>query len=392
LSYCSDVARRVVLQRALDVALAAGLAGMAVAEVWVPLPSVVGEGSPLVTTVVAVLTCGALAFRRVRPFATALVVLLAWPVVFAVTPVLVLFWGQLMPIVVALYTVARYGSGRQDVYGAAAGAATLLYLDLFVAELRQPGEIFFHWTVCIIAWSTGRGLRAMEHRAHAATRRAVEVEQSSRERTLAAVADERARIARELHDVVAHAVTVMVVQAGAAEQVVQDDPERARTALQTIRGTGTEALAEMRRVVAMLREQDETGEYRPQPGLAALPALLEDARSAGLDAVLTVDGEVRDLPAGLDLSAYRIVQEALTNVRRHSGASAVWVQVRYGPDRLEVEVSDDGYGVVPDGVPEGGHGLIGMRERAALYGGHLETAAVDGGGFAVRAVLPVAAP
>jgi signal transduction histidine kinase len=205
---------------------------------------------------------------------------------------------------------------------------------------------------------------------------------------LAAVAEERTRIARELHDIIAHSVTTMVVQAGAAEQVVDDDPEHVRKALATIRDTGTGALAEMRRVVAVLRDIDEPGELSPQPGVDALPDLVEDARSAGLDATLEVRGEVRPLPGGVDLAAYRIVQEALTNVRRHADATAVRVGLDYSADDVRIEVVDDGVG---SSDPSGGHGLVGMRERASLYGGRVEAGAADGAGFVVRAVLPVSA-
>jgi signal transduction histidine kinase len=203
---------------------------------------------------------------------------------------------------------------------------------------------------------------------------------------LGAIADERSRIARELHDIVAHAVSVMVVQAGAAEQVVDDDPAFARQALASIRSTGADALGEMRRVVAMLRD-DSDGPLRPQPGLDGLSALAEEARQAGLDVSVTVQGKPHLLPAGLELAAFRIVQEALTNVRRHSGASAAAVTLDYTDAAVVVQVRDDGSG---GHESTEGHGLIGMRERAALYGGRLETVPSAGQGFTVRAELPVA--
>lgn len=177
----------------------------------------------------------------------------------------------------------------------------------------------------------------------------------------------------------------MVVQAGAAEQVVEDDPAYVREALETIRTTGASALSEMRKVVAMLRESDDIGSRSPQPGLDALPDLLDAARESGLDASLRIDGAPRMLPAGLDLAAYRIVQEALSNVRRHASASKVDVSLRYAEDDVRIEVSDDGVG---SQSLSPGHGLIGMRERAALYGGRLETE--SNAGFTVRAILPLA--
>ena len=377
------------LRRLFDVGLATLLATIGVAEIWVPLPSVMGEGSRLFSTVVVVILCGVLALRRTAPLVTASVALLTWPVLFTVTPVLVLFWGQFVPMAVAVFSVARHGRGREPWYGAAVGAGTLLFFDLRVEVLQDASEIVFHWMVFVVAWSFGWGLSRMERRAHESTQRAIDVEVAAAEQTMAAVVEERTRIARELHDVVAHSVSVMVVQAGAAEQAVDDDPEFARTALAAIRSTGTGALAEMRRVVAMLRDAEDVGSLVPQPGVEAVPELVAEARRNGLDASLEIEGAPRPLPVGLDLATYRIVQEALTNVRRHAAASSVTVLLRYGEDDVEVEVRDDGQGMAADAV-DAGHGLIGMRERAALYGGRLETASALGAGFVVRAVLPVA--
>ncbi|MGH3362448.1 MAG: sensor histidine kinase [Nocardioides sp.] len=370
----------------LDVVLAAGVTAVGLAEIWVPFSSRQAEGSPVASTVVTVLAGLALTQRRSFPLPAALVVLWAWPVAFALAPMYVLFWGQFVPMAIAVFSAARHGRGRVPYLGAAAGAATLLYFDLFVAYLQEPGEIVFHWGVFTVVWSFGYGLRTFEHRARQSTDRAVAAEVAATEQAMAAVVEERTRIARELHDIVAHSVSTMVVQAGAAEQVVEDDPEFARQALATIRSTGASALAEMRRVVVMLRDADDTGALEPQPGLGAIASLLDDARAAGLSARLQVVGTRRDLPAGVDLAAYRIVQEALTNVRRHASASAVEVALTYGEDDLRIEVTDDGVGTAE---PAGGHGLVGMRERAALYGGQVEAASRNGTGFMVRAVLPV---
>lgn len=378
------------MQRLVDVGIAALLVAVGLAEVWVPFTSVQGEGPRPLTSVVVVVACAALSMRRVAPLPTALVVLGLWPVVFAVQPVLVLFWGQFVPMVVAVFSVARHGRRRDGTYGALAGAATLLFMDLRVDVLQTPGEIVFHWLVFAIAWSVGRGLYVAEKRAAESLRRAVEAEVASAERTMAALVEERTRIARELHDVVAHSVSVMVVQAGAAEQVVRDDPERVRAALDTIRTTGTEALAEMRRVVAMLREADEAGSLSPQPGIGQLRVLVDETRASGLEVTLTLTGEPRELPAGLDLAAYRIVQEALTNVRRHARATRADVHVGYEDEALRLAVTDDGTAADSTGTLAAGHGLIGMRERVGLYGGRLEVGPSPGGGFRVHALLPLA--
>jgi signal transduction histidine kinase len=359
------------------VLLAAGLA-----ETWVPLSSRQGTGSAAYTSVAVVACCVPLAVRRVWPLPVAAVVLLAFPLLSALGPLYILFYGAFVPMAVALFTVARYGTGRRPWLGAALGAVPLLYLDLFVPLMQDPPERIYHWAVFVLVWLAGYGLARHEARADRNLQRAIDTEVASRAQAMAAVVEERTRIARELHDVVAHSVSVMVVQAGAAEQVVDDDPGHVREALETIRRTGTTALDEMRRVVSMLREAE--ADLAPQPGLTAgLPALVDDARAAGLDVSLEVSGPVRDLPAGLDLTAYRIVQEALSNVRRHASASRVTVRVSYDADAIGLEVCDDGVGA-PDLRP--GHGLIGMRERVGLYGGRLET--VTRPGFTVRAVLP----
>jgi signal transduction histidine kinase len=375
-------------QWTIDAGLASTLAVVGLAELWVPFSSIQGEGSYPAATVAAVLACAALAFRRAAPLPAAVAALAAWPLASLVQPVPVVFWGAFVPMVVAVFSVARHGRGREPVYGALAGAATLLFMDLRVEELQEPGEIVFHWMIFTLAWTLGRGLQVAERRAAESLRRAIDAEVAAAEQAMAAVVEERTRIARELHDVVAHSVSMMVVQAGAAEQVVGEDDEHVRRTLATIRATGTEALGEMRRVVAMLRESDEAGALAPQPGVDQFESLVEEARATGLDVTLRVSGTRRNLPAGLDLAAYRIVQEALTNVRRHATASTAEVNVGYADDKLILEVLDDGVGGDPG--QSSGHGLIGMRERTALYGGRVDVGPRPEGGFRVHAELPLA--
>jgi signal transduction histidine kinase len=215
-----------------------------------------------------------------------------------------------------------------------------------------------------------------------------------RDRELAmreAVAAERAAIARELHDVVAHHMSVMVVQAGAARAVGESDPAAAADALRQIEASGRTGLAEMRRLLGILKAEGDGDGRTPQPGLADLGELLDSMRSTGLAVEAVVEGSPRPLPPGVDLSAYRIVQEALTNALRHAGGASARVVVRYEPDALELEIADDGPGP-PDGSAPGGHGLIGMRERAQLFGGEFEAGPRPGGGFIVRARLPWESP
>jgi signal transduction histidine kinase len=219
--------------------------------------------------------------------------------------------------------------------------------------------------------------------------RADRAEREREESAEAAVALERARIARELHDIVAHSVSVMVVQAEAADEMLTlGAPERARVPIERIQRIGREGLVEMRRLLGVLRH-DTSPAFAPLPGIPALRPLADDVSATGLPVVLTIEGEPRELPAGVDISAYRIVQEALTNAIKHASASKVDVHLRYG-DELELEIVDDGVGPVRRG--EDGHGLVGMRERVALYGGTLSVGTAVGGGFRICATLPFGEP
>lgn len=373
---------------AVDLVVAGLVALVGLLELWVPFESREGQGSVLVSTVGVVWFAAHLSQRRTRPW-LALAGLLVWPVFGLGTSgdgLHLLFFGQLVPVLVLVYTVARHGTGRYRWVGTAAAVAFVTLADLFVPLLQSPNELLFHWGVLVLVWLVGHGLRVSADRAAAEAVRAHVAETTARERELAAIAEERARIARELHDIVAHSVGVIVVQAGAAEQVVEDDPEFAKRALATIRSTGSGALGEMRRLVGMLRDPELGHDLAPQPGIATLPELVEAARGTGLEVDLEVSGHQPLLPAGLDLTAYRIVQEALTNVRRHSRATTARVAMHFGPEALEISVADTGPARLPDDEP--GHGLVGMRERVALFGGRVETDAGERG-FTVRAVLPL---
>ena len=221
-------------------------------------------------------------------------------------------------------------------------------------------------------------------RAHRAEQRVVEAEEIAHR----AVAEERSRITRELHDVLAHSVSVMTVQASAVRRLLTPEQEREREALLTVEETGRQALAEMRRLVGIMREENEVAALAPQPGLGTLPELVEQVRQSGLPVQLTVEGTPVKLPAGVDLSAYRIVQEALTNTLKHAGPAQAWVAVRYAGEDVEIEVANDGKS--DNDGDSGGHGLVGMRERVALCGGELQSGPRPGGGYKISARLPVA--
>jgi signal transduction histidine kinase len=233
----------------------------------------------------------------------------------------------------------------------------------------------------------GRMLRARNDLNRRLHEQADELERNRAERELAAVLAERARIARELHDIVAHDVSVMLVQTQAARRTALGDPERARSAIAAVEETGREALGELRRLLGVLRRGDEELALAPQPSLARIGALVERVGAAGLTVDLEVAGERRPLPPGIDAAAFRIVQEALTNILEHAQATRASVQVTYDPATVELVVRDDG---TADAPVRDGPGIVGLRERVALYGGELHTARRRGTGFELRARLPLA--
>ena len=241
--------------------------------------------------------------------------------------------------------------------------------------------------VFAIAWTIGLLVSRKFHEADEARERAIEAERQREVRARLAVSDERARIARELHDVVGHSVSVMTVQASAARRLLRPHQDKEREALLVVEKTGREALAEMRRMVGVLRRPEEAPALAPQPSLEQIEGLIEHTREAGLPVELRIEGEPIELPAGIDLTAYRLVQEGLTNTLKHARAQRAEVVVRYEDGYVELTVSDDGQGGGSGGGS--GHGLVGMRERVSVYGGELEAGRRAGGGFRLRARLPV---
>jgi signal transduction histidine kinase len=281
--------------------------------------------------------------------------------------------------IIALYSAGRYATNvRWGYLGVAAAIAVVIVDGLF--DPAPWGEAAFGAVVMFVAWDLGRYLRLRQERAAQALR-----EQAAEARRV--VIEERARIARELHDVVAHRVSLMTVQAGAAKAVAAEDPEGARRAMAAVEEAGRQALDELRHLLGVLRPETDPDGLDPQPGLADLPRLVEQLRGAGVDVSLATDGVPAELPARVDLFAYRIVQEALTNVLKHAGPGTR-TEVRLGADRhgIVIEVLDDGRGASV--LPGAGHGIVGMRERALLLGGTLDAAPRPGGGFRVVAHLP----
>ena len=263
------------------------------------------------------------------------------------------------------------------------GAATVIYND----PRQAVGDLLFTTMPFAISWLVGFALRERTEQTEAAEERAARAERDREAAARVAVAEERGRIARELHDVVAHAVSVMVLQVGAVRHRMPETDTEDRETLRNVEQAGRTALAEMRRLLNAMRHDGDELELVPHPGLDDLDTLVKDVRSAGLAVRLQVHGEPFPLPPGLDLSAYRILQEGLTNTLKHARASHVDVEVHYAPTELRLEVSDDGRGAhATDGL---GHGLVGIGERVKIYGGDMSAGASSTGGFALRAWLPL---
>lgn len=295
-------------------------------------------------------------------------------------------------VLICLYSIAAHAPRPIALYGLAWTMVGMAFSLLGSPASLTLEELFGNYVIFVTAWVLGDRVRTGRAYTAELEARTALLERQQEDNARRAVMLERNRIARELHDIIAHSVSVMVVQAGAARRVAATDPVRTRTSLEAIESIGREALAEMRRLLGIMRspEEDEVA-LTPVPGIAGLEALVDNARSAGLQVEIEVQGEVRPLPPGVDLSAYRIVQEALTNALKHGGPSSACVRMVFGPSTLEIEVTDDGRGALPALSPAAtvGHGLLGMRERAAAFGGALKAGPRRGGGFEVKASLPL---
>jgi signal transduction histidine kinase len=326
--------------------------------------------------------------RRQFPFAApAAVWLLAVALSFA-DGRLVVFTAT--PLIAGMAAAFLLG-GLADDTRARLGLAVVLGAAVVIIEQNPdhaPGDLVFTPVLFGIGWLAGFALRERAQRVEAAELRAIQAERERETTARIAVAEERARIARELHDIVAHAVSVMVLQVGAVRHKLPEQLAEDSDALRGVERTGRGALAEMRLLLGAMRGEGEEAERSPQAGLGRLDALIEEIGHAGLPVTLQVEGERFALPPAIDLSAYRIVQEGLTNALKHAHASRADVVVRYARDELQIEVRDDGGGAAGgDGL---GHGLIGVRERVKIYGGEMSAGSVNGGGFVLSTRLPLA--
>jgi signal transduction histidine kinase len=356
--------------------------------VWEALPREQLRFDPVLPVLVVVLVALPVALARRRPLAAFAVVLVAGGL--GMQGMGSLLWVVLAPAALVLYVVASRCSTRV--------AVTCLAVSMWVAvatalpDFRRAGAVIPVALLLVASWMLGRAVSQHRRYAEAVLAHQAEVAALEVERASLLAVEERLRIARDLHDLVAHSMSVITVQAGFGNLVFDDDQAAARQALGTIESTGRQALTEMRQLLGVLRAADPTGApaLRPAPGLADLDGLVAATAAAGVQVEVVVSGAAVPLPPGPDSCAFRVVQEALTNVVKHAGADAARVSLDYRPDGLEIEVVDCGGAAVPpgaDGSP--GHGLVGMRERVALCGGTVSAEPRSEGGFRVSVRLPV---
>ncbi|HZO34036.1 MAG TPA: sensor histidine kinase [Gaiellaceae bacterium] len=369
-------------RRAFDALIAAAIATYSVVEVFVEHLHPEWVAAPLTA-----LGCSALYWRRTFPVLAG-AALVATAIAEAAAGVsLHTSVGPVIGVFFASWAIGAYETRPRAVLGLTllvCGMWVAIGIDVLHGTDRYSGTDV-PWIGALVATPGVLGIAfgARTRSLQAAEAKAARLELERRE----AIAEERARIARELHDVIAHSVSVMTVQAGAAEAMLQRDPALALEPVRAVQETGRQAMVEMKRLVGILREHDDETGLAPQPGLADLDRLVAQVREAGLPVEVAIEGRPRELPLGVDLSAYRVVQEALTNALKYAGTAHASVTVRYGADDLAIEVTDDGRGGTSDNGS--GHGLIGMRERVGVFGGTFAAGPRDGGGFSVSARLPL---
>src|SRR6476469_1455164 len=367
--------------RKLDVVLAASLTAAMVVEV------VAEHLHPLALSAgLMIVGGGALAWRRTYPILVGAIVGGMGALQAAVGMSLHTAVAPVIALLFASWSIGAYEERVRAVLGLAL-LVCAVWLSMGIDVLRgtdhyTPTDVPWIGMLLLLPGVLGILFGSRTRRLREVEARALRLELERRE----AIAEERSRIARELHDVIAHSVSVMTVQAGAAEEMLKVDPTRAVEPVRAVQETGRQALVEMKRLVGVLREDDEEIGLAPQPGLADIERLVEQVRGAGLRVELRIEGERRPVPIGVDLSAYRVVQEALTNALKHARNASAVVTIRYGESDLAVEVTDDGR---PGVDSAGGHGLIGMRERVGIFGGTFSAGPSESGGFAVRALLPL---
>jgi signal transduction histidine kinase len=305
-------------------------------------------------------------------------------------------FAPFLSVIVVMYGVGSYAPLGWSRFGVAIGVIGVVLIDLVGDSHDDVGSYIGTILLAILLpWAAGRAAKEWAQRALELERVNAALKAEQEQRSLLAVADERSRIARELHDVVAHSISVMVVQAEGAKRMMERDPRRAQSALEQIEGTGRAALVEMRRVLGVLRKDGEGVVRTPQPGTQTLDMLVHGAQEAGLDVRVAIEGDRKTLPAGVDVSVFRIIQEALTNSLKHAGPTRADVLLKYDDHAIEVEIVDGGIvnGYDPPEVDPDNpqHGLLGMKERVSLYGGEIITGPCEDGrnGYRVWARIPL---
>jgi signal transduction histidine kinase len=384
-----SVLRAASVQPLLDVAVPVLLAVLAVTQLLADQP----PGNPALLTVTALAAALPLAARRRAPLPVTAVVVAGVVGQVLVADGAPATFASFVATMICVYTLVRAARPAEMAAGLgliAAGVGTITVLQARATPF-EPFEFVYPLVYFGLAAGLGVAVRQRALRLSAVEGRASALEHELQREAALAAAEERTRIARELHDVVAHGLSLMVVQAEAAEELLARSPEAAVQPLRRVQDTGRQSLVEMRRLLGVLRGpgDDPVATTAPQPSLRRLPALVAEAEGVGLRVELDITGDFDGLPPGLDLAAYRIVQEALTNTRRHAHARTARIRLDRREDALDIEITDDG-AAMPGG--RAGHGLIGMRERAALYGGTFSAGPDPGGCFRVAATLPLTEP
>lgn len=371
---------------ARDSALSVVITAIGMFELW---STAAMRTHSIAATPLYLIMAAGVAFRRESPLLAVVLTGVAGNLaIMAGVPMNNIF-APILAFLIVTYSVSAQSNRRRALIGLAVIVLSIWGAITFANQPHGPGDYLQSGLLLGAAWVAGRAVWYRFAQAMSAERRAVMAENEATQFAQQSVVLERARIARELHDIVSHGLSLMIIQAGAAERVLDTNKPKVDKALQAIQNVGRDALVEMQRLLAVLRLDDPDHGLAPQPSLNQLDQLIIAVRTAGLPVDLTIDGEIRKLPPGLDLCLYRLIQEALTNALKHAGHSPTRVSLHYGADHVDLEVIDIGtLETMP--AATGGHGLIGMRERVAAYGGRLETGALPGGGFAVRASLPMA--
>jgi signal transduction histidine kinase len=384
----------------VDIVVAAVFTALVQVQIWHGAITQIGDGPvsgpKLLLTVLALGLTAPLAIRRRWPLVAVTIVMADFALhpLFANGPFahanLNLF-EVFVALVLIVYSTAANTTGRRTWIGAGIIVGAQLFGSLSSILTAGFGPQFGSYFFYVVAWVLGKSIQKRNELSRRLADRAATLEQTRDAEVEQAVRDERSRMARELHDVVSHSVSLMTLQAGAARQALDVHPQRARQQLLGIESTGREAMVEMRRLLGLLREAPDEPALEPQPSIRHLDLLAERMKEAGLPVQLSMDDIPASMPRGVDLTAYRIVQEGLTNALKHSKPSCVQVAIRVRDNAVEIQVDDDG---IPYPAPTGrhGHGLIGMRERVAVYGGELEAGPTPGRGFRLKALIPFEAP